>query len=115
MILTKNLNKVIDRTTYPVGSGKTSTLLHRPIGLGVQGLADVFFRMKIGFDSERAREINSKIFETIYYGALKESLSITKKREMMINELMSDSTRTDLKNNLKLIPEELAKIKEGKK
>ena len=115
MILTKNLNKVIDRTTYPVGSGKTSNLLHRPIGLGVQGLADVFFRMKIGFDSERAREINSKIFETIYYGALKESLSITKKREMMINELMSDCTRTDLKNNLKLIPEELERIKEGKK
>ena len=115
MILTKNLNKVIDRTTYPIDSGKSSNLLHRPIGLGVQGLADVFFKMKISFDSECAREINSKIFETIYYGALNESLSITKKRELMIRELSSDPTRDDLRSNLKLIPEETSKIKNGKK
>jgi len=115
MILTKNLNKVIDRTTYPIDSGKSSNLLHRPIGLGVQGLADVFFKMKIGFDTECAREINSKIFETIYYGALKESLSITKKRELMIRELSSDPTRDDLRNNFKLIPEETSKIKNGKR
>ena len=78
--LTRNLNRVIDKSTYPVETAKRSNTRHRPIGIGVQGLADVFMKMRIGFDSERARTINDKIFETIYYAALHESLCLCKKK-----------------------------------
>ena len=71
--LTRNLNRVIDRSTYPIESARRSNTRHRPIGLGVQGLADVFMKMRIGFDSQRAKFINDKIFETIYFAALTES------------------------------------------
>jgi ribonucleoside-diphosphate reductase alpha subunit len=80
-ILTKNLNKVIDRGFYPTPGTKLSNKRHRPIGIGVQGLADVFARMKIPFDSKDAKDLNNKIFETIYYGAINESINISKKRE----------------------------------
>ena len=83
-VLTKNLNKIIDNTTYPIQSARKSNLFHRPIGLGVQGLADVFFKMQIPFDSEEAKQLNARIFETIYYGALLESLEISKKRKSWI-------------------------------
>ena len=69
-IITKNLNNVIDLNFYPVIEAKTSNHRHRPIGIGVQGLADAFMKMKISFESKEALEINEKIFETIYYGAL---------------------------------------------
>ena len=80
-ILTKNLNKVIDRGFYPTPGTKLSNKRHRPIGIGVQGLADVFARMKIPFDSKDAKDLNNKIFETIYYGAINESINISEKRE----------------------------------
>ena len=67
--LTRNLNRVIDKSTYPIESARRSNTRHRPIGIGVQGLADVFMKMRIGFDSTRAKFINEKIFETIYYAA----------------------------------------------
>ena len=72
-IVTRNLDKVIDVNFYPVPETKRSNMRHRPIGIGVQGLADVFAMMKIPFDSPEAAALNSRIFETIYFGALTES------------------------------------------
>ena len=77
--MVKNLNKVIDVNFYPVPETKYSNLKHRPIGIGVQGLADVFCIMRYPFDSKEALELNNQIFETIYYGALKASLELAKK------------------------------------
>tara|TARA_Y100000389_G_scaffold196676_1_gene230020 strand:- start:2836 stop:5178 length:2343 start_codon:yes stop_codon:yes gene_type:complete len=78
-IITENLNKVIDINFYPTEKTKVSNMRHRPIGIGVQGLADVFAMMNIPYESDEAREINKLIFETIYHGALEMSyeLSIT--------------------------------------
>jgi ribonucleoside-diphosphate reductase alpha chain len=69
-VVTKNLNKVIDRNYYPVPEAERSNMRHRPIGIGVQGLADAFILMGYGFDSPEARKLNQEIFETIYFGAL---------------------------------------------
>ena len=66
----KNLNKVIDINYYPVPETRLSNMRHRPLGIGVQGLADVYFKMKYPFDSEDARQLNKDIFETLYYAAL---------------------------------------------
>lgn len=74
-----NLNKVIDITYYPVPETKYSNMRHRPIGLGVQGLADVYSKLDIAFDSDEARIVNRKIFETIYYSAVKTSNDLAKK------------------------------------
>ena len=86
-IITKNLNKVIDINYYPVPQTRTSNKRHRPIGIGVQGLADVFAILKIPFDSDKAKYINKKIFENIYYASLEMSMEISKKREIEIKEL----------------------------
>jgi ribonucleoside-diphosphate reductase alpha subunit len=72
-VLTYNLNKIIDRNHYPVESAKKSNLRHRPIGIGVQGLADVFMMLDMPFDCEEAKKLNREIFETIYHGALEAS------------------------------------------
>lgn len=86
-ILTKNLNKVIDRTFYPIKETKYSNLRHRPIGLGVQGLADAYVLMRMPFDSPEAAKLNKEIFETIYHGALSASVAIAKKRVLLREEL----------------------------
>ncbi len=75
-VITRNLNIVIDKNFYPVPETKRSNMRHRPIGLGVQGLADVFMKMKLSFDSEQARVINREIFETIYHASLQESIQL---------------------------------------
>jgi len=75
-VATKNLNKIIDRNYYPVVEARNSNLRHRPIGLGVQGLADVFILLRMAFDSPDARQLNKDIFETIYYAALTASKDI---------------------------------------
>jgi ribonucleoside-diphosphate reductase alpha subunit len=72
-VVTNNLNKVIDINFYPTEKTKFSNLLHRPIGIGVQGLADTFILMDVAFHSDEAKEINKLIFETIYHGALEKS------------------------------------------
>ena len=72
-IATRNLNKVIDNNVYPVKEGEYSDSLNRPIAIGVQGLADVFFKFKVPFTSEKAKEINKLIAETMYFAALSES------------------------------------------
>ena len=69
-VITHNLNKVIDVNYYPTEKTRVSNLKHRPIGIGVQGLADVFMLLNIPFHSDDAKEVNKRIFETIYYGAL---------------------------------------------
>jgi ribonucleoside-diphosphate reductase alpha subunit len=71
--VTKNLNRVIDRNFYPVESARRSNMKHRPIGLGVQGLADVFILCGLEFDCEESRLMNAHIFETIYHAALEAS------------------------------------------
>ena len=77
-LATKNLDEVIDINFYPTNKTKTSNSKHRPIGLGIQGLADVFFELEIGYDSDEAKEINKLIFETIYFGALEASNELAK-------------------------------------
>jgi ribonucleotide reductase alpha subunit len=79
-VITRNLNRVIDVNFYPTEKTRTSNMRHRPIGIGVQGLADVFFMMNIAFHSEAASAINRLIFETIYHAALTESNNIAKER-----------------------------------
>jgi ribonucleoside-diphosphate reductase alpha subunit len=75
-MVVKNLNNVIDLNYYPVIESKKSNLYHRPIGIGVSGLADVFSILKIDFDSDAAKELNLKIFDSIYYYALRESCNL---------------------------------------
>ena len=75
-VATKNLNRVIDINYYPTPETKTSNMRHRPIGLGVQGLADVFASLKMSWESEKAAELNQKIFEHIYYAAMEASCEI---------------------------------------
>ena len=77
-LITRNLNKTIDVNWYPVKQAKTSNLKHRPIGIGVQGLADCFQIMEMPYDSPQARKLNKHIFETIYYSALSESIELAK-------------------------------------
>ena len=72
-IVTKNLNRVIDRNFYPVETAKKSNMRHRPIGLGVQGLADVFILCGLAFDCEESRLMNAQIFETMYHASLEAS------------------------------------------
>jgi ribonucleoside-diphosphate reductase alpha chain len=84
-IITKNLNKVIDINYYPVPKARTSNLRHRPIGIGIQGLADTYAMMRIPFESDEARDLNLKIFETIYHGALVSSVTISKKRHIAVD------------------------------
>jgi len=77
---TINLNNVIDVNFYPSPAAKFSNLLHRPIGLGVQGLADVFFVLGLPYESEEAKSINKEIFETIYYASVKASCDLAKEQ-----------------------------------
>ncbi len=76
--VTKNLNRIIDYNYYPVPEAKRSNMRHRPIGIGVQGLADAFILMRFPFDSDEAKKLNREIFETIYYGAVTASKDLAK-------------------------------------
>ncbi|CAG0881694.1 unnamed protein product [Cyprideis torosa] len=78
-VVTQNLNKIIDVNYYPVPEAKRSNMLHRPIGIGVQGLADAFILMRYPFESPEAQLLNKQIFETIYYGALEASCELAEK------------------------------------
>ena len=78
-VVTRNLNKVIDVNYYPVKEAENSNMRHRPIGIGVQGLADAFIKMRMPFDSPEAKQMNKDIFETIYFGAVTESNAIAQK------------------------------------
>jgi ribonucleoside-diphosphate reductase subunit M1 len=77
-VVTTNLNKIIEINHYPVPEARNSNMKHRPIGLGVQGLADVFLSLRLPFESPEARQLNIKIFETIYHAALTASCKLAK-------------------------------------
>ena len=115
-VLTNNLNNIIDYNFYPIPETKRSNLRHRPIGIGVQGLANVFYEMKVPFGSDESKEINSKIFESIYYGSLEASMELSKEREEKMNIIkygvhndifVSDEEINRIKSELQVIPEEL--------
>jgi len=78
-VATKNLNKIIDANFYPVPEARKSNMRHRPIGIGIQGLADAFILMRHAFESEEAMKLNKQIFETIYYGAMEASCELAEK------------------------------------
>jgi len=77
-VATKNLNKVIDKNFYPIPEARNSNMRHRPIGLGVQGLADTFLKLGLPYESDGARELNIDIFETIYFAACEASMELAK-------------------------------------
>jgi ribonucleoside-diphosphate reductase subunit M1 len=110
--LTINLNHVIDYNYYPTPETEKSNLKHRPMGIGVQGLSDVFYQMNIAFDSDEAKEVNKKIFESIYYGSLSMSMQIAKERDIMINDLLQRYNH-DIPENIldseKIHPEEIVR------
>ena len=76
--VTKNLNRVIDRNYYPIIEAENSNFRHRPVGLGVQGLADAFIMLRLPFTSEQAKQLNQEIFETIYFAAVSASVEEAK-------------------------------------
>ena len=98
-ILVRNLNNVIDYNYYPTERTERSNMKHRPIGIGVQGLANLFYEMKCSFDSDEAKMYNEKIFECIYYAALDESCELAKIRESMMLEYKSLCQEYDLNKN----------------
>ncbi|CAM9325123.1 unnamed protein product [Ectocarpus sp. 12 AP-2014] len=77
-VVTRNLNRVIDANYYPIEEARNSNMRHRPIGIGVQGLADAFIKMRLPFESEEACKLNRDIFETIYFGAVNASVELAK-------------------------------------
>ncbi len=77
-VVTRNLNKVIDVNYYPIPEAKNSNMRHRPVGIGVQGLADAFMKMRMPFDSDDAKQLNKDIFETIYFASITESCLMAK-------------------------------------
>ena len=108
-ILTYNLNKIIDYNYYPIPETERSNIRHRPIGIGVQGLANVFYEMKTEFGSDLSKEVNSKIFESIYYGALEASMEISKDREneiLKIKAIQNTEEINTLKKELNITDEE---------
>ena len=122
-VMTRNLNNIIDYNYYPTIETKTSNLRHRPIGLGVQGLANVFFEMKIPFTSNEAKQLNRDIFETIYFASMTASMEMAKERESLMIQYkqgfdqhkddgvsattIDSHTMNRLSDQLNAIPEEL--------
>ena len=103
-VIVRNLDKVIDRNFYPIVETRASNLRHRPMGIGVQGLADVFAIMKYPFASEEARALNKSIFETIYFGALESSCEVARERgvyesyhKSYVKSVLSLRERCDIK------------------
>ena len=78
-VITNNLNKIIDINYYPIEEAKRSNFRHRPIGIGVQGLADAFILLRMPFDSPQAKELNKEIFETVYFASMTASMELAKK------------------------------------
>lgn len=114
-VVARNLNKVIDVNYYPTEKTRRSNMLHRPIGIGVQGLADTFILMDIAYHSEKAVEVNKLIFETIYHAALESSYESSKERfEKIMIGLFGETSDQDvekfnkLKDELAFTNEEIA-------
>ncbi len=95
-VVTNNLNKIIDVNFYPTEKTRKSNMRHRPIGLGVQGLADVFFMMDISFSSEEANKLNKDIFETMYHASLEMSNEIAINRYESLKHISNEATTIDI-------------------
>ena len=98
--VTKNLNRVIDRNYYPIIEAKNSNMRHRPIGLGVQGLADVFIMLRFPFTSDEAKKLNQEIFETLYYAALTASVEEAKEEGPYSSYKGSPISQGEFQHNL---------------
>ena len=109
--IVKNLNKVIDINFYPVEKGRVSNLRHRPIGIGVQGLADVFMILEFPFESKEACELNKEIFETIYHGAVEASMELSKKRGQIIDDILNNNSDLDIKKYVNEFENDIIKTK----
>jgi len=113
-IITKNLNKIIDKNFYPTPKTYRSNMKHRPVGIGTQGLADVFAILRIPFEGEVAKEINRCVYETIYHAAVETSMEISKKRNDLIRALCADGkdvvSSTENQEYLKLNEFEIANL-----
>ncbi|MBN10488.1 MAG: ribonucleoside-diphosphate reductase subunit alpha [Flavobacteriaceae bacterium] len=97
---TKNLNKVIDRNYYPVKEAENSNFRHRPIGLGVQGLADTFIKLRMPFTSDEAKALNQEIFETLYFAALSASKDMAKEEGTYESFKGSPISKGEFQHNL---------------
>jgi ribonucleotide reductase alpha subunit len=97
-VATKNLDKVIDKNFYPTKETRCSNMRNRPIGLGIQGMADTLARMKISFDSDEAVHFNKRMMETIYHASLSASCDIAKERSELLNQI-------DVKTGINYIPQ----------
>jgi|UniRef100_A0A6C0BPU7 ribonucleotide reductase alpha subunit len=117
-IVTKNLNKIIDKNFYPIEKTSLSNMRHRPIGIGVQGLADTFILMRYPFESDDAKKLNKQIFETIYHASLEASNEIAKKRSEMIETMCALDVNTEeykaIESYLKITDDEKSKLKKYK-
>jgi ribonucleotide reductase alpha subunit len=120
-VVTNNLNKVIDVNFYPTEKTKTSNFRHRPIGIGVQGLADTFILLDIPFHSEQAKEVNRLIFETMYHAALEKSNELAIERSIKIRKMDFLFLKSQIKtgtfdfynlNDFHFIKEEIEKLDE---
>ena len=112
-IITKNLNKIIDKNYYPTAKTRMSNLKHRPVGIGIQGLADTFAMLRLSFESSAAKELNMKIFETIYHAAIESSMEISKRRHNIVMEARekgADVTQSPYNDYLKLSEYEMEVI-----
>ncbi|NNE03416.1 MAG: ribonucleoside-diphosphate reductase subunit alpha, partial [Eudoraea sp.] len=98
--VTKNLNKVIDRNYYPVKEAENSNMRHRPIGLGVQGLADAFIMLRLPFTSDEAKKLNQEIFETLYFAAVTASMEEAKIEGPYSSYKGSPMSEGDFQHNL---------------
>lgn len=92
----RNLNRIIDINDYPCPETKISNLRHRPLGLGVQGLADLYHVFKLAYDSKEARELNKKIFETIYYATMTESCELAREKYFEYKKQIKDNGFADI-------------------
>ena len=104
--VTKNLNKVIDRNYYPVIEAENSNMRHRPVGLGVQGLADAFIMMRLPFTSEEAKQVNQDIFETLYFAAVTASMELAKEEGPYSSFKGSPISKGEFQHNLWNIKDE---------
>ncbi len=98
--VTKNLNKVIDRNYYPVKEAENSNMRHRPIGLGVQGLADAFILLRLPFTSDEAKKLNQEIFETLYFAAITASMEAAKEEGTYSSYEGSPISQGEFQHNL---------------
>ncbi len=104
--VTKNLNKVIDRNFYPVKEAENSNMRHRPIGLGVQGLADAFIMLRLPFTSDEAKKLNQEIFETLYFASVTASMELAKVEGTYSSYEGSPISKGDFQYNLWNIKDE---------